>query len=391
MAVFIITITIFLIYLLAESYYHSKLLGRIHLRISVSGTRGKTSIVRMLASVCRSNGMRVLAKTTGSEARYILPDGSEEKIKRRGVISIIEQKNLVKKAAQLGVDCIITEIMSINPENHFAETHKLIRPHLTILSNLRADHLDVVEESQKEITALHINDIYPGSNLFIPSGEINNILRVGIEKSGAKLNPVEKDAATKMGVNPDVPGSMFRNNIDLVSSVAASLSISVDTIHRGLRAAIMDIGDSAVYLLENKVKKVYFVNSFAANDPLSAMELVDKTLGSISNTEAPVYGFLSLRADRGERSRQWLDFLSHGAENRFRHLFISGLHAGILRKKIKESSIIRSNDPATIMGSIISEVEDGSVVFGLANIHGRGMQMVNYCRENGIKIALHGI
>lgn len=386
MGVFIITLTIFLLYLLIELYFYSKLVNRIHLRITVSGTRGKTTIVRMLASVCREGGMKVLAKTTGSEARYILPDGNEEKVKRRGVTSVIEQKRLIKKAVQLGVDCVITEIMSINPENHNTETYKLIKPGLTILSNLRADHLDVVENNAAEISALYLNDVYPGSKVFIPSEEIDDILRSGIKKAGAELVPVESNTATSMGIRPDLPGSMFMRNIDLVASLSSNLGIGGDVINDGLSKARMDIGDPVVYLVGKGEKRVYFVNSFAANDPVSAMKLVDEILGLTDIGDVPKYGFLSLRSDRGERSKQWMDFLTGENTSRFRHIFISGLHAAILTGKINKSSIIRSKNPEIITGKIMSEVEPGSIVFGLANIYGRGTQLVDYWKRSGMKI-----
>ena len=47
----------------------------IPLRVSISGTRGKTTLVRALASVLRESGRTVLAKTTGTQALMILPDG----------------------------------------------------------------------------------------------------------------------------------------------------------------------------------------------------------------------------------------------------------------------------------------------------------------------------
>jgi len=391
LAIYVITISIFLVYLLAESYLHSKRLGRIQLRISVSGTRGKTSIVRMLASVCRMEGMNVLAKTTGSEASYILPDGSEEKIGRHGVTSVIEQKRLIRKGAQLGVDCIITETMSINPENRYAESHMLVRPDLTILSNIRADHLDVVDDDPVELSSLHLNDLCPGSKVFIPEGEINDFLRAGIGKSGSLLNTVEENYAVKLGVKSSIYGSMFKQNIDLVSAVASSLSIGLDTINEGLKAARMDVGAAAVYMFEYGLKRVYFVNSFAANDPFSTMELVKMVLASLSNNITSVYGYMSLRADRGERSKQWLEFLSGSTEEPFKHIFFSGLHARILKNRIRDSSIIRSEDPAKITSVILSEIENNSVVFGLANIHGRGLKLVKYWREKGIKIELDGI
>jgi len=59
--------------LIIESSQHHKRLSSIPLRISVSGTRGKTSVVRILARILQESGKVVLAKTTGTEGKIYSP------------------------------------------------------------------------------------------------------------------------------------------------------------------------------------------------------------------------------------------------------------------------------------------------------------------------------
>ena len=63
---------------IAENWFHQKALARIPLRILVNGTRGKTTVTRMTAAVLNEAGIQTYAKTTGSEARRILPDGRKK-------------------------------------------------------------------------------------------------------------------------------------------------------------------------------------------------------------------------------------------------------------------------------------------------------------------------
>ncbi|NLA53820.1 MAG: hypothetical protein GX858_05635 [Clostridiales bacterium] len=51
---------------------------KIPLRILVNGTRGKTSVTRLVASALNEAGLMTYAKTTGSDAKWIMPDGSEK-------------------------------------------------------------------------------------------------------------------------------------------------------------------------------------------------------------------------------------------------------------------------------------------------------------------------
>ena len=57
--------------LVCERLALKRRLSRIPLRICVTGTRGKSSVARMLASVLRCDGRSVLAKTTGSRGIHV--------------------------------------------------------------------------------------------------------------------------------------------------------------------------------------------------------------------------------------------------------------------------------------------------------------------------------
>ncbi|MCK7480234.1 MAG: hypothetical protein M0C28_25450 [Candidatus Moduliflexus flocculans] len=72
------------------------------LRIGVTGTRGKSSVTRLIAAALRGSGRRTLAKTTGSRPMLILPDGTEREIPRPGPATILEQKRLLRIARAEG-------------------------------------------------------------------------------------------------------------------------------------------------------------------------------------------------------------------------------------------------------------------------------------------------
>ncbi len=54
------------------------------LKIHVNGTRGKSTVTRLIAAGLRQASLPTVAKTTGSAARLIYPDGSETSWPRRG-------------------------------------------------------------------------------------------------------------------------------------------------------------------------------------------------------------------------------------------------------------------------------------------------------------------
>lgn len=385
MEILIITTLLFIFYLVIESLFYGKRLNKIGLRITVSGTRGKTTIVRLLASVLRANGMTVLAKTTGSEASYIMPDGKEEAIKRSGLTSIIEQKKLINKAIKLEANCVLTEIMSIDPENHLTETHKLIKPGLTILSNFRPDHTDVSGSSIEEIANTFINDIYPSSKILIHENELNEFIVKGINRKKSHLIKASANETKNINFKESGTNNIIQENLDLVIKASSILGISNKIIIRGINSSKMDIGGFEIYKFSTDKKEMFFVNSFAANDPVSTINIIKKTILRLGLLSIEIKGILSLRNDRGERSRQWLEYLKD-KPGYFKYLYLAGNHSGVLDRKIPNTEIIKNMDPENITKRIISESDSNSIIFGLANIKGLGASMAKYWNEFGTKI-----
>ena len=75
------TILILILFLILigslEIYFHRKALENIPIRIHVNGTRGKSSVTRLIAAGLRSGGIRTIAKTTGTAPRVIDENGKD--------------------------------------------------------------------------------------------------------------------------------------------------------------------------------------------------------------------------------------------------------------------------------------------------------------------------
>ena len=71
-----------------EYQFHLKSLSLIPLRIHVNGTRGKSSVTRLVAAGLREGGLRTFAKTTGTAPRVIDSEGKDRIIHRLRLPSI---------------------------------------------------------------------------------------------------------------------------------------------------------------------------------------------------------------------------------------------------------------------------------------------------------------
>ena len=363
------------------------LLGRhraaIPLRIAVTGTRGKTTVTRLLAGVLRESGQRVLAKSTGSEAAYVLPDGSLQPLRRRGVPSIIEQKRLLRVGASLGVDAVVAEIMSVHRENHLVEAREILHPHLVLATNFRVDHMDALGTTREAVARTLALDVPPGAQALVPAEEWEAAFQEEVGKGGGVVKSIPSGEAPSAGA-----WGAFGSNLDLVWAAARELGVAEDAILRGIESAQGDLGELRAWWYGMASEPHLLVNAFAANDPVSTFLIHDRVCrikGVSANTSA---GLLCLRADRGDRTLQWAEALASGGLDRFRRLFVAGFHAQALRHRlrrvrgIEKVEVLRPTHPSRIMKVILGE-GGPHLLFGFGNIKGLGEEMVSHWQSVG--------
>src|ERR1044071_8510567 len=102
---------------LVEQRRHHRHLHSIPTRIVVNGIRGKSSITRLCAGALRGGGLLTVAKTTGTAARFITPDGEERPVPRKfGLANIVEQIGIVAEAVTFAPDALVIECMAVSPD-----------------------------------------------------------------------------------------------------------------------------------------------------------------------------------------------------------------------------------------------------------------------------------
>jgi len=382
---------IYILYLVVEYYIITHRARRIPIRIGITGTRGKSSVTRLIASVLKEAGFSVLAKTTGSIPVIILPNGEEQEIKRRGVPSILEDKKILKIGAKLGVQVLVSELMGIHPERVHVESTRILRPHIIVITNVRLDHMSQMGYSRESIASCFAGSIPEKSTVFVLEEEFFPVFKKAAEGMGSRMIVVAKrsfDDFLAAGIK--LPGYEFEENMRLAMAVSEFLGINTDTALRGMSAARQDFGGLKIWRFKPgaSFRPWYFVSGFAANDPVSSRHIIESVKKIKFFDGKKIIGLLNLRKDRGDRSIQWLRALKEGAFPEFNRLVIIGEHASILRKKLKseidaEISTIKSKNPEDIMNRILELENEESILIGLGNIGGAGRLLVNYLEQEG--------
>jgi gamma-polyglutamate synthase len=339
----------------------------------------------MIAAALREAGFSVLAKTTGSKAVLILPDGREEEISRRGRPTILEQKRLIREAAGLGVRAVVTELMSIRPECLAVESGRLIQPMSLVITNARLDHREEMGRTKPEIARSLASAIQPGMTVFMPEDERCPEFERAAERAGARIVSVE----------PRKEDSFFEEDRRLAEAVAVHFGAPGDVAYRGVFAAAPDFGSLKAWEAEfGAAQRTWtLVSAFAANEPESSRMILSHLGKRLIPDGRPLIGLLNFRADRGDRTRQWLDARREGFFSGFRSLYVVGAHVHSLRIRRKTGrppywTALPLRSPAAIMERIAADEGAQAVLIGLGNIGGLGEALVEHWQKIGRPHAL---
>lgn len=357
----------------------------------MTGTRGKSSVTRLIAGFLSATGVSVLAKTTGSHPAVILPDGSEEEIKRRGSPSILEGKKILRIGTKRGVQALVMELMGIQPESMFAESVQMIKPHILIITNIRLDHLVQMGSSREEIAHCFSSVIPKRSTVFVPKEEFFSVFQRSAEKLKSRIIQVPKGSSAEVAkMASKLPFIEIEENIRLCLSVAGFLGIDKETAFRGIQHIRPDFGSLKVWSAEWGVpsRRGYLVSAFAANDPESTKRVLDKLRQKSLLEGKKMIGLLNLRSDRGDRTLQWQDALRGGGFREFHKFVLLGEHAAVFKKRLKssgaiESCVLKKRKPEEIMAHLAVMEKREAVWVGLGNMGGVGKSLVNYWNRIG--------
>ncbi|MFB7514491.1 poly-gamma-glutamate synthase PgsB [Streptomyces sp. NPDC056144] len=370
---------------IVEQRRHYAALHTIPTRVLVNGIRGKSSITRLCAGALRGGGLVTVAKTTGTAARFIHPDATEEPVYRKfGIANVVEQIGIVRRAATYRPHALVIECMAVMPALQEVNQSKLIRSTIGVLCNVREDHLAEMGPT--------LDDVARSLCRSMPEGGIC----VTAEKERFAILQEEADArdCTLVYADPDTVSDAelrgfswftFKENVAIALAVAELLGIDRQTALQGMYDAPPDPGVLSVerYVTPEN-KRLAFANVFAANDPESTLMNVNQLLdlGAVSR---PLNVVINCRPDRVERNGQMGEIIPDlRPDNVFviGHPTKSAIDAIPAEWRDRAVDLGGERRPAEdFMPALLGRMGDGSSLVAIGNIHGQGEELLEYLAE----------
>ena len=290
-----------------ENTLHIKALGKIPLRIHVNGSRGKSSVTRLVAAGLRSGGLKVLAKTTGSAPRIIDENGKDLVIHRLRTPSIGEQVKLLRYFAEKKPDAVVMECMAVDPQYQWIAEHKMVQSHIGVITNVRPDHLEEMGPSMKDITFSLSNSIPDNGQFLTIQSPFNKHLRNISKERNTTFHEVNTEEITADYLSK-FPFLEHDENVALALKICELAGVDSEKAKARMIHTPPDPGALVLWELQFDDHHNEFVSAFAANDPESTLRiwhLVQERL-----TKQSVCVFLNTRSDRRHRTQQLVSLVN---------------------------------------------------------------------------------
>lgn len=368
-----------------QRWRHGRHLAKIPLRIHVNGSRGKSSVTRLIAAGLRAGGVRTIAKTTGTRPRFIYDDGTEAPVARAGDANIIEQVRIVRRAAQLGAEAIVVECMAIKPELQALLENRIIRSTHSVITNVRSDHLAEMGPTLADVARSLGQTIARDGRCFTAERDYLDALCEQARERGADVS-----VALSQSIGDSVLGRFsyveHAENVALALAVCTAIGVDWSVALTGMVEATPDPGVMRIYRVSSDGREIVFINGLAVNDP-DSYALAWERLTPRLPRDRRVLGLAVCRPDRIERSQQLGELLATRLP--VDACVVAGKATAPFLRRFRSANASGRNvldmegaTPEEIYTTILTySGEAPLVVFGVGNIVGLGEEIVEQFRS----------
>ncbi|MGI6075778.1 MAG: Mur ligase family protein [Pyramidobacter sp.] len=259
-------------------------------RVAVTGSRGKSGVVRLIHAGFCACGLKAYARITGVLPRELNPLG-ERPILRPSGANVSEMKWWLK-TLPADVEAIVMENSAVSPE--LQELCPLwLRPQVTVLTNIRPDHESFWGSGEGNVLRALSGGLPRGKQVVVPEALAPMpALRYLAERKNLKILPAE--AVTGLPV-------FLSLNVGLALEACAAFGLDRERCLEAMRALPPDFADFAIL----SIGEGRLAFAFSANDVATTEDLFQST-GWNREDVAVLFNHRSDRIDRFCAFEGWM-------------------------------------------------------------------------------------
>ena len=369
---------------LFEFRYHQLTLANLPVRIHVNGTRGKSSVTRLIAAGLRAGGKRTFAKTTGTAPRVIDANGVDRIIHRLRRPSIGEQVRLLKYFASEKPDVVVMECMAVQPQYQWISEHQMVKSQIGVITNARPDHLDEMGPTEVDVVKSLCNSIPVEGTIVTAEDKHKDILQSVAKRNRSEILFSEEKSITDGELNK-FTYIEHPQNIAIALDVCHKMGVSRRVALSGMHSVQPDLGALVVWKLLGTRGALQFVNGMAANDPVSTLQIWKFVIDRYP-TNSGTAVFFNSRDDRPLRTKQMLELTFEEIKPEY---FI--IRGDKIEPKVKrlmhhspdtQVSIFSISESIENISKSILDLDDDILIFAIGNQVGAGQDILHKLSES---------
>lgn len=347
---------------LKRGFRHRNSLKRIENRISITGTRGKTSTTRFLDDIFNRRGYDTLTKITGNHPK-IIHNGEVYPIERLGPrVTLYENVSIVREFSKElsnydGDDIGIFENQGITEYTTGLINKQIIDPNIIVVTNVRQDHTDTLGQDRVDIARAFARSVSEGQHVI--SGEQNPVLHKYMKRI------IEKRGGTieKVTIPNRHQGMIASETAHAVNKVLDYLDeptlpeVEIDSFLEGIQPEWTQLPNGRIF------------NAAESND-VESTEMVRQVL--VPDEDKKIQPFVFLRGDRRGRTfsfSEYVDILYD--KDRIDSAHVGGANTGAFSRKTEVpvtqhdttekdaetvlDELLEEDQPVILMGNTVHE------------------------------------
>ena len=373
---------------LAETLVHRRVLARLPIRIHVNGTRGKTSVVRLIAAGLSAGGLRVCSKTTGSFAAVTGPDGEDYPLHRPTQPNIVEQMRVMRRLVAFEPDVVVIECMALQPQYQELTERQMVCSTHGVITNARADHLDVMGPEPHDVALALAGSVPYSARLFTAERAFLDVFRKVASDRRSELIHTSEDEVSDDEMS-EFGYAEHAENVALALAVCADLGVDRATALAGMQALKPEVGATRIQEIDFFGRSLVFVNAFAANDPEST-EMIWKRVVERYGENRYKLAVVNCRFDRPQRSQQLAQVAAAWTPADHYILMGSGtllfaraaIRAGL---SVSDMTVAEGMDTGELFETVLEHSEGDALIVGMCNVHGGGAELARYFTNRSLR------
>jgi len=370
-----------------EMVRHAHHRNCIPLRIHINGSRGKSSVARLITAGLRAGGISVVGKTTGSAAAILNTDGSETPITRLGGANIKEQLAVFRDAVRQNCQALVIECMAVRPDLQLICEHNIVQATHGVITNIRPDHLEVMGPTLDDVATSLAGTVPRNAHLFTADDKYQGYLSRRAERAHSSYHHCRPDDVTPAEMK-HFAYEEFPENVSLALAVCRSVGVDRATALPGMWQVTPDVGAMTRWRYHEEVpgeaaRNIDFINGFAANDPESYIRVWQRL--DLARHSDQVIVVINLRADRQRRSKDLAPLFGH--ELTAAHYVLIGEETALFATMIRRGGVpsetihdLSHLEAPNLWQNLVELSSDGTQIIGVGNIAGIGSQLLEYLR-----------